>query len=300
MTGLKIQIPTTFTDTSLPVVYDDPLMTAGSLMLVDVGHSLGGLGAAGGVPADGGVTPNIAWGAARTMIGSGDATTLAPTWTKPPITPTSVLTERSSKKGLHVLPSQVSHVNGQGMTLNMPAPVMAWINNNPTHSFYISVWQRTTRPSGAAGAFDRTLYFAVSNTVYRSQMYAGPTGNFVYPSATQSAATLIAARTGPDDDASGAKLVNVGTSGFAGTPAATLPGTVLFGAVGVNAASTAQPDLQHHLGRIFYRLYIEDLTVSGRTYAQADAADLARYTTDMLTAGGRFYGDTYTAPSAFA
>lgn len=48
---------------------------------------------------------------------------------------------------------------------------------------------------------------------------------------------------------------------------------------------------------IFYRAYIEDLTVSGRTYAEVDAIDYALYTKEVLTPGGRYYGDTYTDPA---
>lgn len=48
---------------------------------------------------------------------------------------------------------------------------------------------------------------------------------------------------------------------------------------------------------IFRRLYLEDLTVSGRTYDQVAAIDQALYTKEVLTAGGRYYGDTYTNPT---
>ena len=46
-----------------------------------------------------------------------------------------------------------------------------------------------------------------------------------------------------------------------------------------------------------YRFYLEDLTVSGRTYAEVDAMDNALYTQEVLTPGGRYYGDTQTSVS---
>jgi hypothetical protein len=49
---------------------------------------------------------------------------------------------------------------------------------------------------------------------------------------------------------------------------------------------------------IFYGFYMEDLTVSGRTYAQVDALVKAKYTKEVKTAGGRYFGDTYSAPIA--
>lgn len=48
---------------------------------------------------------------------------------------------------------------------------------------------------------------------------------------------------------------------------------------------------------IFYRLYVEDLTVSGRSYVTIDAIDLALYQAAVLTSTGRYYSDTYSAPS---
>jgi hypothetical protein len=53
-----------------------------------------------------------------------------------------------------------------------------------------------------------------------------------------------------------------------------------------------------HGVHVFWRGYVEDLTVSGRTYAEADAIDIAEFTKQVLTSGGRYYGDTIvTAPS---
>jgi hypothetical protein len=43
-----------------------------------------------------------------------------------------------------------------------------------------------------------------------------------------------------------------------------------------------------------YRLYIENLTVSGRTWAEVDAIDYALYQA-AFGAGGRFADDTFTA-----
>jgi len=47
---------------------------------------------------------------------------------------------------------------------------------------------------------------------------------------------------------------------------------------------------------IFYRAYMEDLTVSGRTYAQVDAEDLALFT-EQFAVGGRYHNDTFTNPT---
>jgi hypothetical protein len=51
--------------------------------------------------------------------------------------------------------------------------------------------------------------------------------------------------------------------------------------------------------RIFYGFYLEDLTVSGRTYQDVDALDLQAYNIAFGT-GGRYYNDTYTDPATIA
>lgn len=58
---------------------------------------------------------------------------------------------------------------------------------------------------------------------------------------------------------------------------------------------TASP--RHRLTPTGSRAYVEDLTVSGRTYAEVDAIDHALYTKEVLTPGSRYYGDTFTDPA---
>lgn len=47
---------------------------------------------------------------------------------------------------------------------------------------------------------------------------------------------------------------------------------------------------------IVYRIYVEDLTLSGRTYAQVKAIDDAEFA-KAFAEGGRFYGDTWSNPA---
>lgn len=47
---------------------------------------------------------------------------------------------------------------------------------------------------------------------------------------------------------------------------------------------------------VLYRVYMEDLTVSGRTFAAVDALDNDDYTT-AFAAGSRYAGDTWTDPT---
>ena len=56
-----------FSDSTLPVLRDDPLLSSGSLVLVDVGHSKGRLA---GVPSNGALVNNIAGSIASGLVGS--------------------------------------------------------------------------------------------------------------------------------------------------------------------------------------------------------------------------------------
>jgi hypothetical protein len=108
--GQKITLAETFTGTGLPSVYDDSLMGAGSLILHDVGHSLGGFA---GIPGNGGLIPNIAWQTANALvagapgqaalsgvIGSTDTLVAGATTSA-----TFPYAERTSKNGLHIVRS---------------------------------------------------------------------------------------------------------------------------------------------------------------------------------------------------
>ncbi|WP_171495393.1 hypothetical protein, partial [Acinetobacter soli] len=47
---------------------------------------------------------------------------------------------------------------------------------------------------------------------------------------------------------------------------------------------------------IIYRIYIEDLNASGRTFAEVKAIDDAEFE-KAFAVGGRFYGDTWSDPA---
>jgi hypothetical protein len=82
-------------------------------------------------------------------------------------------------------------------------------------------------------------------------------------------------------------------SAGSGDTVAAAAGSIIFGNGGSGSALTNQCPSD-----IFYRGYCEDLTVSGRTYADVDALDKALWDA-AFAAGGRFAGDTFTAPSTF-
>lgn len=50
---------------------------------------------------------------------------------------------------------------------------------------------------------------------------------------------------------------------------------------------------------ILYRAYLEDLTESGRTYAEVDAIDTAEYV-KAFNPDGRYHDDLWTPPATLA
>ena len=63
------------------------------------------------------------------------------------------------------------------------------------------------------------------------------------------------------------------------------------GTIASNQALNASPCF------VLYRIYIEDLDLSGRTYEQVKAIDEAEFA-KAFAAGGKFYGDAWNDPSA--
>lgn len=95
------------------------------------------------------------------------------------------------------------------------------------------------------------------------------------------------------DDNGGAvphqRFTNTDINGVTGAPS-----TFQLGA-GMLSSYTGATYRNKQNSVILYRAYIEDLTVSGRTYAEVDALDYALYQA-AFAAGGRYFGDTYTDP----
>jgi hypothetical protein len=295
MPGLKLVLPTAFTDTSLPVLRDDPVLTAGSLLLIEPAHPARPMAA--GIPAHGSAVPNIAHAEAAALIGGSPALgTLdnslkyAAAWHN---TSKGKL-ERSAKGGIHGIVSKaVSLAAGEGATIGMNSSLWTYLLTNKAHSIYVSFWDRLTRINTGSvtsnGAQEHGAIGANTSTAailsHRADAWQSSTG-----------ATIGSTKLAPNTV--GPRFGNANVTANSGFTSATAgDGGPLWGALnGYNSAVIASRN-GFWPSFVFYRFYIEDLTVSGRTYAQADAADYAEYTKQVLTAGGRYYGDTFTDPA---
>lgn len=288
MSGLKLVIPTSFTDLTLPVLRDDPLLTAGSIALIEPAHPASPFA---GVPVNGSIIPNIAHAEAAATLGVTDANFGAVFAALGGIASgTKGKIERTPKGGLHIIVSQAPGVlSGDGAKLDLSAQVRSWLYTKaPTREFFISVWDRPTRaalggtPGGVVHEFGNA---ANSNMLIRYTASGGWSQNTTpVPGAN--------ARFGASNTL-GNRIANVkttaGNSNLSASPNnagpqwGTIAGTYSDAVAGWK---TQMPS------SVFYRLYVEDLTASGRSYAQVDALDFAEYTKQVLTAGGRYYGDT--------
>lgn len=237
--------------------------------------------------------PNLAYTQALAMYPSGTTATLSGGYNKGAgmlNDGTSSKIERTGKGGLHAIFSQTvgdSTSTTRNLGVFAGSGTNAYILANKTHSFYFAYWGRITRPhkypSGAPvhaqgnGANDLFAFYTrpiVAETQYPTT--AARIGNY------QEGAQSIPANTTnlpifQDVAISSSPAASVGVTAF--KPWAQVGNTL-------DAASM-----------IFYGFYAEDLTVSGRTYAQVNALVKAKYEKDVKTVGGRYYADTFTAPS---
>lgn len=293
MTGLAIKFNGVFTDEDLPKLkYDDLLTDAeGSLLLIDVRNW------ASGVPSHGNLFANLAREQLALAEVTGDSS--ARMFKIGDLSGTKGTIERSGKGGLHVIVTQASDPGiDQGYGVLMPANVIAYMCANPTHHYYFSLWHKLTRIASAASNNAR-------NVATMEKAGSGvPAFMRLADSASQtvpSSGSRDGYRAAPGSNTVGdifRNLAGVGNN-LAGPPVpADFPdpqaAVAQFGTVRPqNASSVNRATLQSW---IFYRAYLEDLTLSGRSYATVDALDYAMYQ-EAFAVDGRFYGDTFTAPS---
>lgn len=271
----------TLTDPTAPLLPDvDPILPAsGALVYIDPTHPARSWDA--GVPATGSAVPNVAEAAARSATGL-SAEQVSPTVTH---LGARKLVERSGKGGLHVAFSQdeTGSATTDHLLITLPAAFRAWLQANKSHSFYASIWGRVTRERSNTAIAGGHLVSILSS------------GN--------TAASLFLRRIGDTGPAAYPSTARIGTDADGHNLAAPVP-FFIDGAWSDFSASALDRGEIAYLRRepgaasvILYGYYLEDLTLSGRTYAQVNALVKARR--DGVTGtGGRYAGDTYTPPTS--
>lgn len=295
MSGLKLTIPTSFTDATLPILRDDPVLFAGSLALIEPAHAAAPLA---GMPADGAFVPNIAHKEAAAALGVADDGLAAIFSMGAAFTGARGKMERTGKGGLHGIVSQAPGIlqnSNHGAKVTLPANIRSYLLTNKAHKFYFSRWTRTTRAALANAGVQNEIGSGSNSAKFL--LYRTDTAEGWNPSTALATAEY---RPGVPNGLgnSFANLARVmSDTNLVATPANAGPQWGMPAGTFNNAVPAWVTQLP---SSIFYRFYIEDLTVSGRSYAEVDSIDFAEYTKQVLTAGGRYYGDTFTDPATIA
>ena len=287
--GLKFVLPFSFTDTSLPKLRPDALINDGSLFLIDFGREETAPRAS--VPANGSALANLAWQSAAAVIGSGNESTLAGTFENSLSgLPLEGLVERSSRYGIHVISSQVAQTAGNRHGgVSVPNTIISHVLANlPGHAFYVSVWGRLTRVATSAPDSIGYLGDVSNSTRFAWRFDTQPT------QAPNSGSAFVGSYSDPNSNVAGYFHRAVAVDEFTGTEPLIGSATAKFWFGKQGVYSGFQTNIA--ASGILYRIYIEDLTASGRSWAETLAADQALYAA-AIGSGGRFNGDTFTNPS---
>lgn len=263
----------------------DPLESKGSLLLIEPISSTTPWNP--GVPANGSSVPNLMQKfAANLGIANSETGGVI---VSSGMTGTTGLLERSAKGGLHGIVSKTNTpAAGVGLKIEFTDALKAYLLANPTHKYFASVWRKITR----VGSIEQ--FSGIHNS-------SGGTNNNLFIMGAdlsrpiQAGATHLGTRS-VNRNTVGDSIVNTGANGWVGGPPAT---TALLQA---RAISWGSPNgvggaSSNCTSDVFYRFYLEDLTVSGRTYAEVDALDFTQFEKHVLNKGGRYYADTFTDPA---
>lgn len=307
MSGIRITIPTAFTNVSLPILAADPILpAAGALLLYDANHPAGSVS---GALANGLSVPNIALDQALAMYPAGSAAGLnGQVEIGPDFIGALGFVERSAKGGLHfAVGSTTTLAVTRYARVGGGSQLAAYLNANKTHSFYHSTWARiTAMPTPLTNSAN--VVSKVGASFQLPYFYVRPTGNtagpVVYPvdarlagSSADGAVGLAVSSTPVTNKTDIGPVMWAGAVNnyTAVADIVTAAGNIAWN----NAGPAVAPEIDTRgVSSIFYRAYVEDLTVSGRTFAQVQAIDYAQYVKHVLTAGGRYYGDTFTPSPA--
>ena len=207
-----------------------------------------------------------------------------------------MLTERSGKGGLHSIQTQLNGVILQGMAIRAKTALECYFGANLSHDFYFSRWERQTR--APTGLEPGEALFGASTANFAAIHPAGPATLNWAPRPNAYPERLIGSFTEPSGAGWTANTGNrFGCHGWRGnTNSLAINPPVRPSVHGpITPWASNATYVNKAASRIVYRLYWEDLTVSGRSYAQVQAADYELWQA-AFAAGGRYAGDTFSNP----
>ncbi|WP_163398149.1 hypothetical protein [Flavobacterium fluviatile] len=285
MSGFKLKLPDAVTDTNMPILYPDPIMSKGSLFLFDPSNSVGGSPT---ILTNGGTVPNLAWKSAAEIIGSGNALTLAAKISTSGITSSTGILEMTNKKGVHFIYSKINGTSNTQWNCIFPDGIKTHLLNSwTTKKLYVSVWGQVTR----IGDTNTSAFILIGNSsTFPSNYKTYFSRDSTLPN------TNLGRRELPSiPNTVGKYFRNIAQAGSTGTTPTNLASTIAQIKLGAgNAFGFFEANKCD--SRIIYRVYVEDLDISGRTYSEVDALDKALYD-EAFGTGGKYYNDTFTDPA---
>lgn len=308
---LDITLPGAATNAAnLPFAEADPRLNKGSLVLWEPGHPADpyvGVPAFPPVPGSGSgfrsiPMPNIAKRSAKVLMPTATDTELKPRFytnyglqadgsAAPGGVNVDGAAERTPKGGLHVISAQTTQQQFRTMQVLLPDALKAYILANQAHLFYLSLWYQITRvDANSTGPYIGVMFNSGNSrgifNIGRAGVLAGgisPTNNVVPVGARNTLGQVHEQLANTWDNTALDSAANLLAGMF---------GMNISGAYGDYARNKA-------MSAVLYSIYLEDLTVSGQTFAQAAALDTAQRNI-AFGAGGRYNGDTVpTSPSAY-
>lgn len=273
----------------------DPIESPGSLLLLDLTHPALPMDETRS-PVECLAYPNVLRGIsglsgpeALYLTTSGAETATAPS--------VADRTEWTARGGLHVMNAQHSDasysadtaVNKGVYSVLFGSDLTAYMATHPGHNYYVSVWMRETRAPGPNAWSVGVEYGGMLAGVQTDRFF------FSFAKVGDAFAARFNYRTATFD---GNCLFTCasGTNTFTGTGSDDPANyRILSDRKGAFNASSYNP--QNLPSLILYRAYVEDLTISGRTATEVEAIDRSLYEKELLTAGGRYHGDSWTDPT---
>lgn len=272
---------------------DSVVPREGALLLLDAAHSLGGFGTT--VPAEGALLNNVVAEQAALTLGVSESATRCTFVHGGGATPTGLAKELTSKGALHGAVSQTTLVTGHTFAINMPAALKSYFLANQDNDYFFSIWLNLTR---APASLTTPPYGAIPSPYFTlTTNGSNGTGNIltVFHGANWSGTPFNSLEREPSMATNGPKLANKGITEHTGTLDGLKDHLTFWGSYSHwGGAVSGNPKQAPSFA--LYRMYIEDLTISGRSYAEVDALDLAAHTA-AFAEGGKFYDDVITPPA---
>lgn len=282
-----------FTDTTGPkLITRDKLESDGSLFLFDGNHPHGLFT---GLPPVNSRIPNVLSNKASALLGILEANTHFVVAQVAGLDSAVFKRERTGKGGIHGLITQAGgQVSLQNYFLRAAPSIQEHMRDNPTHVFYVSLWQTITRKAPTGTVSPQAPFYFTNGVAATANFRFHMEGSIAFPrvGTTPNKGTKVVPAVSDNDIANGTnRFTSLAVQGNTGNGPVSAD-AVTFG-VGTNAAWNGA-NYNKAASRIIYRAYVEDLTVSGRTYAEVEAIDYAMYQ-EAFGLGGKFSQDTYTA-----